>query len=127
MTGIRSQRSMKRVLYQPPVFSVLPLVSSEAIALKTPVCIPLEQIASSWRSAVVPTPRHGRPPPMRKTINRQLAAVHRLAHEGRRRRVVESRVGGRNQPRQRSLATRIPVGQLVERGAEFGSTQTVLW
>ena len=41
----------------------------------------------------------------------------------RRRWLAESRVGCGDQPSERSQATRIPVRELVERGAEFGSAQ----
>ena len=61
------------------------------------------------------------------TINQQLAAVRRLALRSRRRGLAESRVGCWDQPRQGSQATRVPLRQLVERGAGFGGTQTCLW
>ena len=57
------------------------------------------------------------------TINQQLAAVRRLAHEAADCWLAKSRVGCGDQPRQGSQAARIPFRQLVERRAEFRSAQ----
>ncbi len=41
--------------------------------------------------------------------------------------LAESRVGCGDQPSERGQATRLPLRQLVERGAKFRSTPTRLW
>jgi len=57
------------------------------------------------------------------TINQQLAAVRRLAHEAADSGLLSPRISCGDQPSERSQATRVSLRKLVERGGEFGSTQ----
>ncbi len=61
------------------------------------------------------------------TINQQLAAVRRLAHEAAAAGLLSPELAAGISRVKGSQATRIPFRQLVERRAEFGSTQTRLW
>src|SRR6266567_2110137 len=58
------------------------------------------------------------------TINQQLAAVRRLAHEAAAAGLLSPELAAGISRVKGSQATRIPFRQLVERRAEFGSTQT---
>ena len=60
------------------------------------------------------------------TVNQQLAAVRRLAHEAADSGLLSSRVGCRHQPSERSQAARVSSRQLVEHRAKLRSTQTPL-
>jgi len=56
------------------------------------------------------------------TINQQLAAVRRLAHEAADAGLLSPDLAAGDKSGQRSQAARIPFRELVERGAELGST-----
>ena len=61
------------------------------------------------------------------TINQQLAAVRRLAHEAADSGLLSPECSCGNQPSERGQAAWVPLRQLVERRSEFRSAQTCLW
>jgi hypothetical protein len=61
------------------------------------------------------------------TINQQLAAVRRLAHEAADSGLLSPEPGRRHQPSERGQATWVSLRQLVECGAKLPSAQRCLW
>lgn len=61
------------------------------------------------------------------TINQQLAAVRRLAHEAADSRAVEPGTGRRNQPRERREAARVSLRQLVDGRTILASSGACCW
>jgi len=61
------------------------------------------------------------------TINQQLAAVRRLAHEAADAGLLSPELSAGDQPCERSQATGIPFRELVKRRAEFRGATACLW